>query len=115
MGGRIASQAVAKGLAADGLVFLGYPLHPPNRFEALRDRHLRDVPSDMLFVQGTRDAFARADLLDAVLAGLPRATRHSIDGGDHSFAVPRKAGRAPAQVEADVVSAITRWLDARAL
>ena len=70
----------------------------------------------MLFVQGTRDAFARADLLAAVLAGLGgRATLHSIEGGDHSFAVPGSAGRAPAQVEAEVVSAITGWLDAHRL
>jgi predicted alpha/beta-hydrolase family hydrolase len=114
MGGRIASQAVAKGLAADGLVFLGYPLHPPGRFDALRDRHLPAVGAPMLFVQGTRDAFARADLLAAVLVGLgERATLHSIEGGDHSLGVPRRAGRAPAQVEAEVAAAITGWLDAR--
>lgn len=116
MGGRIASQAVAKGLRAEGLVFLGYPLHPPSQFDRLRDRHLAAVSVPMLFVQGTRDAFARADLLAAVLAGLGgRATLHSIEGGDHSFAVPRSAGRAPAQVEAEVVSAITGWLDAHRL
>jgi len=116
MGGRIASQAVAKGLAAKGLVFLGYPLHPPNRFATLRDRHLPDIGVPMLFVQGTRDAFARADLLASVLGGLgERATLHSIEGGDHSFAVPRRSGRTPAQVEAEVASAIREWLGARGL
>jgi uncharacterized protein len=116
MGGRIASQAVASGLAADGLVFLGYPLHPPGRFDALRDRHLPAIAVPMLFVQGTRDAFARPDLLAAVLGGLgDRVTLHAIEGGDHSFVVPRGKGRAPAQVEAEVVSAIDGWLSARAL
>ncbi|HUG53841.1 MAG TPA: alpha/beta family hydrolase [Vicinamibacteria bacterium] len=116
MGGRIASQAVAGGLPAEGLVFLGYPLHAPGRFDRLRDRHLPDVAAPMLFVQGTRDAFARADLLAAVLAGLgDRATLHEVEGGDHSFAVPRASGRAPAGVEAEVVAAITGWLDARGL
>jgi uncharacterized protein len=116
MGGRIASQAVAQGLRAEGLVFLGYPLHPPGRFETLRDRHLPEVAAPMLFVQGTRDAFARADLLAAVLRGLgDRATLHSIEGGDHSFAVPRRTGRAPAQLEAEVASAIAGWLGARGL
>jgi predicted alpha/beta-hydrolase family hydrolase len=114
MGGRIASQAVAKGLAGDGLVFLGYPLHPPGRFDTLRDKHLPAVSVPMLFVQGTRDAFARPDLLAAVLGGLgERATLHSIEDGDHSFAVPRRAGRTPAQVEAEVADAISRWLAAR--
>jgi uncharacterized protein len=116
MGGRIASQAVAQGLAAEGLVFLGYPLHPPGRFDTLRDRHLPAITAPMLFVQGTRDAFARADLLAAVLGGLgDRATLHSIEDGDHSFAVPRRTGRAPAQIEAEVAAAITSWLGARGL
>jgi predicted alpha/beta-hydrolase family hydrolase len=116
MGGRIASQAVAQGLRADGLVFLGYPLHPPGRVDTLRDRHLPAITVPMLFVQGTRDAFARADLLAAVLGGLgDRATLHSIEDGDHSFAVPRRTGRAPAQVEAEVAAAIVSWLAARGL
>jgi uncharacterized protein len=116
MGGRIASQAVAQGLPADGLVFLGYPLHPPGRFDTLRDRHLPTITAPMLFVQGTRDAFARADLLAAVLGGLgERATLHSIEGGDHSFAVPRRTGRAPAQIEAEVAAALGSWLSARGL
>ena len=55
MGGRIASQAVAKGAPAEGLVFLGYPLHPPGRTRIRRDRHLPDIAAPMLFVQGTRD------------------------------------------------------------
>jgi predicted alpha/beta-hydrolase family hydrolase len=116
MGGRIASQAVAGGTAADALVFLGYPLHPPGRFDTLRDRHLAALSIPMLFVQGTRDAFARPDLLAAVLARLgERATFHPIEGGDHSFAVPRRTGRAPAQVEAEVASTIDGWLSARGL
>jgi uncharacterized protein len=116
MGGRIASQAVAKGLAAEALVFLGYPLHAPGRFDALRDKHLPAIAAPMLFVQGTRDAFARPDLLTAVLDALgPRATLHSIEGGDHSFGVPRRSGRTAAQVEAEVASTIDGWLSARGL
>jgi predicted alpha/beta-hydrolase family hydrolase len=116
MGGRIASQAVAQGLPADGLVFLGYPLHPPGRFDTLRDRHLPAITAPMLFVQGTRDAFARADLMAPVLGGLgDRATLHSIEGGDHSFAVPRRTGRTPAQIEAEVAAALVSWLGAHGL
>lgn len=116
MGGRIASQAVAKGLAADALVFLGYPLHAPGRFDALRDKHLPAIAVPMLFVQGTRDAFARPDLLSAVLGALgERATLHSIEGGDHSLAVRQRTGRTAAQVEAEVVATIDEWLSARGL
>ncbi|HET8645620.1 MAG TPA: alpha/beta family hydrolase, partial [Vicinamibacteria bacterium] len=115
MGGRIASQ-VAAGGGADGLVFLGYPLHPPAKPEQLRDAHLPAVRAPMLFVQGTRDAFARWDLLEAVLRRLgPQATLHAVEGGDHSFKVPARAGVKAAEVEARVQEAVTAWLDARGL
>ena len=116
MGGRIASQAVAKGVIADGLVFLAYPLHPPGRPQQLRDKHLAAVLAPMLFVQGTRDDFARADLLDAVHAGLgSRATLHPVLGGDHSFGVLKRSGRTPEQVREEVQATVLAWLDARGL
>lgn len=86
MGGRIASMAAAEGMPAAGLVFLGYPLHPPGRPERIRDAHLYEIRVPMLFIQGTRDNFARMDLLEPVLGKLGRkATLHTLDGGDHSF------------------------------
>lgn len=111
MGGRIASQAVAKGTAADGLIFLGYPLHPPGKTDQLRDKHFVDVSVPMLFVQGTRDAFARSDLLDTLLASLgARARLVRVEGGDHSFKVPKSAGRSGAHVEAEIARAMVDWL-----
>jgi predicted alpha/beta-hydrolase family hydrolase len=111
MGGRIASQAVAKGAPADGLMFLGYPLHPPGRPETLRDRHLPEVAAPMLFLQGTRDSFARWDLIAGVAARLgPRATLHRIEGADHSFRVPRAAGLRVADVEDELAATMLAWL-----
>jgi predicted alpha/beta-hydrolase family hydrolase len=111
MGGRMASQVVAKGAAADGLVFLGYPLHPPGRTTQLRDQHLASIPCPMLFVQGTRDAFAQWDLLGGVLERLgPRATLHRVEGGDHSFVVPRRAGGERAAVEREIRRAVVEWI-----
>jgi hypothetical protein len=111
MGGRIASQAVARGTAADGLVFLGYPLHPPGKTDQLRDKHFPQVNVPMLFVQGTRDAFARWDLLEALLASLgDRARLFRVEGGDHSFVVPRSDGRSRAEVEAQIGQAVVGWL-----
>jgi hypothetical protein len=70
-------------------VFLGYPLHPPGRPEKIRDAHLDAVAAPMLFVQGTRDAFATPELLRAVIARLgARAEYAPVEGGDHSFRVP---------------------------
>ncbi len=112
MGGRIASQVVAAGAPADGLVFLAYPLHPPGQPQKLRDAHLDRITAPMLFVQGTRDAFARPDLLQSVLGRLgARARFHSVDGGDHSFGVPKSTGRTAAQVEAEILAAVVDWLD----
>jgi predicted alpha/beta-hydrolase family hydrolase len=89
MGGRIASMMVADGdLDAAGLVFVGYPLHPPGKPDRLRDEHLGRIRIPMLWLQGTADPFARWDLLEGVLGRLgKRATLHRVEGGDHSFRV----------------------------
>ena len=111
LGGRIASQIVAQGEPAAALAFLAYPLHPPGRPEQLRDAHLAKIRAPMLFVQGTRDAFAREDLLDGTIAGLaPRAELVRIADADHSFRVLKRAGRAPADVLAEVEGALLGWL-----
>jgi predicted alpha/beta-hydrolase family hydrolase len=112
MGGRIASQVVAAGEPAAGLVFLGYPLHPPGQPEKRREAHLPKIAAPMLFVQGSRDAFARPDLLAALLTRLgPRAERHDVAEADHSFGVPKRSGRTPADVEGEVVKVVLGWLD----
>ena len=86
-GGRMASMAVAEGMPADGLVYLGYPLHPPGKPEKLRDEHLYGLSLPMLFLQGTRDTFATPELLEDVVARIgPAASIEWWDGGDHSFA-----------------------------
>jgi hypothetical protein len=91
LGGRISSMCVADGMAAAGLVFLGYPLHPPGKPERIRDEHLHRIDVPMLFIQGTRDPFAQPDLLAKVLKKLGNRAEHvSIEGGDHSFRVPGK-------------------------
>jgi uncharacterized protein len=89
MGGRIGSMAVAEGMPADALAFLGYPLHPPGAPEKIRDAHLYEIAAPMLFLQGTRDTFARPDLLHSVVERLgARATLVEFEGADHSFRVP---------------------------
>jgi predicted alpha/beta-hydrolase family hydrolase len=115
MGGRMASQLAAKGRPCAGLVFLGYPLHAPGREDAPRDAHLPRIAAPMLFVQGTRDDFARWDLVEAVVRRLgPLATLHRVEGADHSFKVLKKSGRTAREVEAEIVSAVTRWVAALA-
>lgn len=89
LGGRIASMMAADGsIAPAGLVFVGYPLHPPGKPDRIRDQHLDDVKVPMLFVQGTADPFARWERLQATVKRLgKRAVLHPVEGGDHSFRV----------------------------
>jgi hypothetical protein len=116
MGGRIASQVVAQGEPANGLVFLGYPLHPPGQFEKRREAHLPQIAAPMLFLQGTRDAFARADLLDALMARLgATAELHRVEHADHSFGVLKRSGRSPADVLEEVRGTLLGWLERRGL
>jgi hypothetical protein len=117
MGGRMASHVAAHhaepvGTLA-GLVFLGYPLHPPGRPDRRRDAHLPLVAAPMLFVQGTRDAFGTPAELEPVLAGLgARASILPVHDGDHSLGVPRGTGRTTAAVQAEVQDAIAAWMRA---
>lgn len=121
MGGRIASQVAAQtgdGVQPDdqattpiaAVVLLGYPLHPPGRPEKLRDAHLKHIRARMLFVQGSRDTFGTADELRATIKQnrLP-ATLHIIEGGDHSFKVPKSLGIPQPQVYEGVMDEIANW------
>src|SRR6266704_2799286 len=93
-----------------GLVFLGFPLHPPGRPGNERAEHLTQVQIPMLFLQGTRDDFADLKLLRPVVKRLgTRATLHLVDGGDHSFKVLKKPGRTEADVMTELVGAIVEW------
>ncbi|HZD13485.1 MAG TPA: alpha/beta family hydrolase, partial [Candidatus Binatus sp.] len=112
MGGRIASQTVAAGLEVDGLFFLGYPLHPPGRQDQLRDSHLYKINIPMLFVSGTRDNFARKELLDAVVGKLgSKAAIHWIENGDHSFNTGNGKA-AVAQTYSSVIALLVDWFKA---
>jgi hypothetical protein len=112
MGGRIASQ-VAAADAGDlaGLVFLGYPLHPPGRPDRLRTKHLSNIRAPMLFVQGSRDAFGTPDELRPVIQQLaaPRDL-YVVEGGDHSFRVPKRSGIAQDQIYCAIQNRIAAWL-----
>jgi len=111
-GGRMTSGAQAKHPLPDvrGLVFFGFPLHPPGRPGTARADHLDAVGIPMLFLQGTRDDFAELALLESVCARLEqRATLHLVAGADHSFRVPKRAGRSDADVLGELTKAVDDW------
>lgn len=115
MGGRIASQLVARDQeaaeAVEALVFLGYPLHPPGKPSQLRIRHLPDVRRPMLFVQGSRDAFGTPTEIERVIRTLtPLPDLLVVEGGDHSFSIPKTSEKTATQVFEHVQGDVARWI-----
>jgi predicted alpha/beta-hydrolase family hydrolase len=121
MGGRIASQVAAdsgeEGIDPEGLVFLGYPLHPPGKPTQLRDKHLPNVRAPMLFVQGSRDVFGTTEELRPLVRKLGRAgapgagsALYAVDGGDHSHTVPKRGHLPQDEVLAAIADAIVGWM-----
>src|SRR5437899_9323151 len=111
-GGRMTSTAQAETPlpGVRGLVFLGFPLHPPGRPADRRAEHLARVQIPMLFLQGDRDEFASLKLLKPVVSGLgERATLHLVEGGDHSFHVLKRSGRTDAEVMGELLDTIVAW------
>lgn len=114
-GGRMTSQAQAAEplTGVRGLVFLGFPLHPPGKPSNERAKHLLDVEIPMLFLQGTRDEFADLQLLQAVCQNLGhRATLKLFPDADHSFHVPARTGRKDAEVLAESLDTLADWIQA---
>ena len=112
LGGRMATHLAAEGLAdLQGVVLLGYPLHPPGKPEQPRVAHLPRITVPVLIVQGDRDAFGTPDEVRPAFAGLgTRATLHVVEGGDHSLRVPRSAGVSQQDVYNGVLDAIAVWV-----
>jgi len=113
-GGRMTSQAQADVALPGvvGLVFLGFPLHPPQQPSAKRAEHLDEVKVPMLFLQGTRDNLAQPALLGPVIGRLRGlATLQPIEGADHSFHVPVRSGRNDAQVINEIAATFVAWVN----
>ena len=112
-GGRMSSQAQAASPlpGVKGLVFLGFPLHPPGQPSDERARHLFDVQIPMLFLQGTRDDFADLKLLEPLCKRLGgRATLRLFQDADHSFHVPARTGRTDSELRVELLDAIGQWV-----
>lgn len=117
MGGRMTSQAAADHPPelerVRGLVFFGFPLHPPGNPGTKRAEHLAQVRIPMLFLQGTRDQFADLKLLRPICASLgARATLHEIETADHSFHVLKSSCKTDAEVMRELAQSVRTWADA---
>lgn len=113
-GGRMSSQAASQQLleGVRGLVFFGFPLHPPNKPSTKRADHLSKVHVPMLFFQGTRDTLADLTLLRPICADFgPLATLHIIETADHSFHVLKSSGKTDADVMRELAQTTASWAE----
>lgn len=111
MGGRVASQMAAEGLLpVSKLVFLGYPLHAPGKKDQLRDAHLYTIPIPMLFLAGTRDTLCDLNILKTVLDRLKAPwDLEVIDGGDHSFRLPKASDILQKEAYDAILNKMLNW------
>ncbi len=112
MGGRMTSLAASEEPLprVQGLVFLGFPLHPFGKPASERAEHLEKVTVPMLFLQGTRDRLADLELLRPVCRRLKdRAVLHVVEGGDHSFRVPKRSGISEEEIFGEMAGTIQGW------
>jgi len=113
-GGRMTSQAQAEAPlpGVRGLVFLGFPLHPPGRPSQDRAWHLFEVHIPMLFLQGTCDQFAELSLLQGVTGQLAsRATLKLFEDADHSFHVPARTGHKDSDIRNLLLDMAVDWIN----
>lgn len=125
LGGRMASHVGAARDVGDaastawwdrllGLVFLGYPLHPPGKPQQVRVSHLPHIVHPMLVVQGAKDAFGTPaelrlffDVLEAP------AEIYVVEHGDHSLEVSKRSGLSQAAVFGAAQDRIAAWISER--
>ena len=111
-GGRMTSLAQADVPidGVQGIVFIGFPLHPAGKASIARADHLSSIEVPMLFLQGTRDALAELPLICTVTDTLgDRATRVLLEDADHSFHVRARSGSTDDGVRERMAAAAAAW------
>lgn len=114
MGGRYCSLVVGAEddpVPALGLLLLAYPLHPAGSPDVLRTAHFPRLRLPVLFVSGDRDTFARREALEETARAIPgTVTFHWLEDTDHGYRVPKRTGRTPADVLAEVADVSADWV-----
>jgi len=99
-GGRQASMLLAEDPgAADGLLLLSYPLHPPGKAQQRRTEHFPRLTKPAFFVHGTRDPFATSEELRAAMDLIPALhTVLEVENGGHDLLVKKSLGDLPERI-----------------
>jgi uncharacterized protein len=114
MGGRIGCHVSLEERVA-GVICLGYPLCGSGDRTKLRDKVLRELQTQILFVQGTRDPLCPLDLLEEVRKQMmPPNSLHLVEGGDHSLRLTKRelqaAGKTQNDVDEHILAAINKFV-----
>jgi uncharacterized protein len=117
MGGRIGCHVSLEEKVA-GVICLGYPLCGGGDRTKLRDKVLRELQTQILFVQGTRDPLCPLDLLDEVRKRMTAPNSlHLVEGGDHSLRLTKRelqaAGKTQNDVDQHILAAINKFVSDR--
>jgi predicted alpha/beta-hydrolase family hydrolase len=108
LGGRIASM-IADDTGVRGLICLGYPFHPPGKPDQTRVRHLEQLRTGALILQGTRDTFGKPE--EVRNYKVSRSIRIEwVEDGDHSFKPRVRSGRTEADNLAAAISCCTEFI-----
>lgn len=114
MGGRVGSLLAGdKAWPAAGLVYFGYPLVPMGKGEPRPVDHLQAIDAPQLFIAGTRDRLSPPPLIAEIARSVPDGTLEVVDDGDHSFRVPKRAGKTSNEVLSEIVATTANWISAR--
>ena len=91
-GGRMTSQFLSANHDSEvkGIIFYGFPLHPPGKPSVERAEHLKNIRIPMLFLQGTKDELATWKLIESVCSSLKLAELVKIEGANHAFKAGKK-------------------------
>jgi predicted alpha/beta-hydrolase family hydrolase len=112
LGAQVAADLSISRLRADGLILMGYPLHPGSKPDELQAEQLYRVVAPLLFVQGTRDRCCDVDALKRVLTRVGAPTRlQVVENADQNFRVLKKSGRTEEQVNEEILSASDSFIE----
>jgi predicted alpha/beta-hydrolase family hydrolase len=111
LGAEVVAGLSLSRLRADGLVLLGYPLHPAGKTDEAEADQLYRVVAPMLFMSGTRDRNCDLDTLRRMLARVGAPTQlHAVEGADQNFKVLKKSSRSQEETDAEMLTVVDSWI-----
>jgi predicted alpha/beta-hydrolase family hydrolase len=111
LGAQVAAELAGTRVRIDGLLLLGFPLHPQGKPEKAQPEMLYRVVAPMLFAQGTRDRHCDIDVLRRTLSRVGAPTSlFNAEEADHRFKVLKKSHRTAEEVQLELLNTVEAWI-----